>query len=151
MEPKGPSRLQALALQAIVPILLIGVVLPIGLVALLLLIDGASLSGAVDHGELFLAGGNAAFIACLLLMSARPDRAMGVFVVCQLAFVLVVLPSYAAWAHVTALSAQHDDYSEAMTVQGGLVATAAGLIVAIICVVYSFWSPKRSRRSSAAH
>lgn len=123
------TRWQALALQAVLPILLMGVVLPIGLVALLLEIEGAPISDAVDRGELFLAGGNAAFTGCLVLISARPDKAVFASICTSFASIGVVLPCYAAWALITTAGARHADYSVDAAVKWGLAAAVAGLLL----------------------
>jgi hypothetical protein len=144
------TRWQGLMLQGVLPILIFGIVLPIGLVALLLWIDGAPVSDAVNRGELFLAGGNAAFTGCLVLIVARPDKAIAAAISCFFVSAAVVLPCYMAWAHISTAQARHAEYSVDQAIQGGLVATAAGVLLAAAFVGYAFFAPAPSDDSSYA-
>ncbi|MBK5220040.1 MAG: hypothetical protein JJE35_09690 [Thermoleophilia bacterium] len=134
------TRGQNLMLQAVLPILLIGIILPIGLVVLLLWIDGSELSEAVDRGELFLAGGNAAFTGCLILLAARPDKAVGASISSMVVVIMVVLPCYVAWAHISTASARHAEYATSSALEGGVVAAAVGILLAAVLVLVAFFS-----------
>jgi hypothetical protein len=149
----GLSVVQAMMLHAVLPIVMVGVVLPVGLVALFLAIDGAPVSGAVDRGELFLAGANAAFTGCLVLVASRPDKALNASILSLMASVFVVLPGYAAWAYVSVASHRDLAYSVDLVINGGLVAAVAGIVASLALVGYAFLSgpgnpsgsdPKRS-------
>jgi hypothetical protein len=141
------TRLQAILLQAVLPIFLIGIALPIGLVALVLWLDGASASEAIDHGELFIAGGNAAFTGCLVLVSARPDKALGASIVSMFVCTVVVIPCYVAWALISTADSRAAEVSADKAMQGGWIAAAAGLLFAVVMVVYAYFSPRASTSS----
>jgi hypothetical protein len=127
-----------MTVQAVLPICLIGIVLPLGLPALVLGISEVSLSRAVDHGELYLVGANTAFASCLVLASNRTDRAMRVFILAVVAGTMVVGPCYLAWALITTASARSAHYSNYVTIHWGLIGAGCGLIVAVLFIAYSF-------------
>jgi hypothetical protein len=139
-QQSGLSLGQAMMLHAIIPIVLVGVVLPVGLVALFLAIDDQPISGAIDRGELFLAGGNAAFTGCLVLVAARPDRAVTASIVSLITSMFVVLPCYAAWAYVSVASHQDADYSVEMVIDWSVAAAIVGVTLALGLAAYAFLS-----------
>ena len=143
------SRWQTVALQAVLPILLIGVALPLGLTALVLGVDEISVSHAVDHGELFLVGGNAAFTGCLVLVANRPDRAINAFIVSTVIGAMVIVPSYIAWALLATSAARDAHYSMSVAIRWGAIAAIAGLITALALVVYTFFIPTGARAGSS--
>lgn len=138
------TRWQELMLQAVLPIFVFGIVLPVGLVSLLLWIDGERVSDAVTGSELFLAGGNSAFTGCLVLLLARPDKVIGASISYFFVSLVVVLPCYAAWAYISTAQVRHADYSADNALHGGLVATLAGVLLAGALVGYAFFAPSSS-------
>lgn len=134
-----------MALQAVLPILLIGIVLPLGLTALVLGLDEISVSHAVDHGELYLVGGNAAFTSCLVLVSNRPDQAINTFIVSSFISWTVVFPCYLVWALLATSTARAAHYSTNVTVHWGVAAAVAGLVTAVVLVIYAFFVPAGAR------
>lgn len=151
MEGARLTRWQQVLVQAVLPILVFGIVLPIGLVALLLWLDGKSVSDAVNGSELFLAGGNSAFTGSLVLLGARPDKAIGATISCVFVSALVVLPCYLAWAYISTAQVRHADYSAHKAIQGGLIATAVGLLLASVLVWYAFFAPTPAASASSAN
>lgn len=142
------DRWEEVAVQAILPICLIGIVLPLGLPALVLGVSEVPLSHAVDHGELFLVGANTAFGACLVLASNRMDRAMRVFILAVVVGAMVVGPCYLIWALITTASARSAHYSNYVTIQWGLIAAGCGLFIAILFITYSFLTPADASSSN---
>lgn len=130
-----------MALQAVLPIWLIGIVLPLGLPALVLGLSEVPLSQAVDHGELYLVGGNTAFASLLVLAWARIDQAVRVFILSALVGTTIVGPCYLIWALIATAGARSAHYSSYVTIHWGLVAAGCGLLVWIVVVAYSFFTP----------
>lgn len=143
MNDAGPqlTRWQTIMLQAVFPILLIGILLPLGLTVLVLGVDQVSLSHAFDHGELYLVGANAAFTSCLVLISNRPDQAINTFIISSFISSTVVFPSYFVWALLSTAPARAAQYSTNLKVTWGIVAAVAGLVTALGLVVYAFFIP----------
>lgn len=146
----GLSRWQEVVVQAVLPILFIGIVLPLGLTALVLGLDQIPLSKAVDHGELYLVGGNAAFTSCLVLISNRPDQAINTFIVSAVINFTVVFPCYLAWVLLATSTARETHYSTDVTIDWGFVAAIAGLLTAVVLVTYAFFIPAGARMKAPA-
>jgi hypothetical protein len=128
---------QTMLLQGVIPIVLVGLILPVGMTAFFLGIENASASAAIEHGDLFLAAGNSAFTGCIVLAASRHDSpyAMIVTVAVLLAF---VFPAYGAWALLTVQQILHKPYStDIATVWGGIGAVVAA-IIALVFVRLSY-------------
>lgn len=145
------SRWQAIALQAVLPILLIGIFLPLGLTILVLGLDQIPLSHAFNHGELYLVGGNAAFTSCLILISNRPDQAVNTFIVSAVINWTVVVPCYLAWALLATSTARAAHYSTNVAIDWGVIAAITGLLTAVVLVIYAFFVPVGARTEAPAH
>jgi|GEM_PF-2997981 len=141
----GLTRWQAFALQVVIPIALIGIVLPIGLPALILGLDGTPLEDAINHGELFLAAGNMSFTGCVVLVAMRPDRALTVSIFNSLVFGGVVMPSYLGWVHIATSVTREAEYSTDAAVRWGLVALAAALLATSVLTAYAFIRPSPAK------
>ncbi|HTR74170.1 MAG TPA: hypothetical protein VMH33_02790 [Solirubrobacterales bacterium] len=137
---------EELALQAILPICLIGIVLPLGIPALVLGLSEVPLSHAFNRGELFLVGANTAFASCLVLASNRMDRAVRVFILSVIVGATVVGPCYLVWALITTAHARSAHYSTYVTIHWGLIAAGCGLVVAVVFVSYAFLTPSSVSR-----
>ena len=121
-------------LLGVFPVILIGIGLPVGLVALLLMLKGAPVSQAVDQGELFLSGGNAAVTGCVVLVAARPERAVNAAISSLFILVLVVLPSYAAWAYIVVENPSTLERTMDIVLKGGLGMAVVGVALALTLV-----------------
>lgn len=122
--------------QGVLPIIVAGLVLPIGLVALFLAATGDSPSPAVSRGELFLAGGTAGFIGALVFATARQStgRSVAVFTV----LVLWVLPTYALWAFMAVREIQGHENPTAVVETGGFVCSTFGVCTGLALVVLAY-------------
>jgi len=142
----GPSSLsykQALLLQGVLPIVLIAVCLPLGLVVLFLAATAAPLRLAVSHGELFLAGGNASFAGCIVLLAARPDRALNAAIASLFALVLLVVPCYGLWAYISVDTLTKKSYATSVAEVGGAAWAVAGVVVSMAFVRYAYRPTKQ--------
>ena len=139
----GLTYKQAILLQGVLPVLIVAVLLPVGLVALFLATASASLRLAVSHGELLLAGGNASFAGCIVLIAARPDRPITAAIVCTFALILLVLPSYGLWAYVTVDTLTGRAYATAVAELAGAAWAVAGIVVSMAMVRYAYQPIKR--------
>lgn len=138
-KPMEMSRTQSFALLGIFGVLVVGVGLPLGLVAVMLESSSAgSIRGAVDHGELFLAAANAAIGGCVALIGSRRDNVLSRAIATLFVFAAVVFPCYAAWAAVTTHISLGLDYSEQFVVTGGCVAVVAAVVIALAMVAASY-------------
>ena len=134
---KGPqNRLSWFVVQGVLPIVVAGLVLPIGLVALFLAATGDSASPAVSRGELFLAGGTAGFIGALVFATARQTagRSVAVFTV----LVLWVLPTYALWAFMAVREIQGHANPTAVVETAGFVCSSVGVLTGLALVVLAY-------------
>lgn len=131
------SGKQWLLLQGVLPIVIVGVALPVGLVALFLAVKGASASGAIKHGELYLSGGNAAFTGCVALFSGRRGDRASVAIATLYVLMVVVVPCYATWAFFATQTALGETYSGTLATDGGAVSALAGSIVALTLIKLS--------------
>lgn len=135
------SLAQTMMLQGVIPIVLVGIALPIGLIALVLAIENAPVGGAFDHGALFLAAGNAAFIGCVSLIAARSDRPINAMIASMVVLVSIVVPAYACWAVLTVRSLLEMEYSQFLAVGVGGAYAALSAIVALVFVWLSYRPP----------
>lgn len=131
------SYRQAILLQGVLPVL-VAVVVPIGLTAFFLGLKGMSLREAIDHGELFLAGGNAAFAGCVVLIAGRPDEAINAAIAAIFALVLVVLPCYGLWAYVSVGSLAGETFVKSFVEIAGGMWAVAGVAVSLAFVRYTY-------------
>lgn len=136
------SLWQTMLLQGVLPIVLGGVILPIGLIAFFLAINHSPVTGAVDHGELFLAASNAGFIGCVTLVASRTDRAVNAMIASMFVLFGIVVPGYACWALLTVEGLLNNNYSEflAVAVGGGLALTA--MVVSLVFVRLPYHPPE---------
>lgn len=132
------TTVQYLLVQGVVSVLAISVLLPVGLVVLFLALRGRPVGGAIEHGELFLAGGNAAFVGAVGLFTARLEAGLNAAVAALLAIAFLVIPSYAAWAYLAVSALVGDSYSHAVAVASSAVAASVCVVTALILVRASY-------------
>jgi hypothetical protein len=142
------SLAQTMLLQGVIPIVLVGFVLPIGLIGLALALEEAPVSGAIDHGELFLSAANAGFIGCIALVASRTDEAINAMIAAIVVLVLVILPGYVGWALISVQGVLGRQYSNLWPIAMGgswaLIGTAVGLTL----VRLSYRPPIKTRSPS---
>lgn len=129
---------QALLLQGVIPIVLVGIVLPIGLIACFLGLEESPLQGAVKHGELFLAAGNAAFTGCVVLVAARSDIIINAVIASFVVLITIVVPGYACWALLTVQGLLAKPYSESLAIFGGGFFVVIASVVALTFVKLAY-------------
>lgn len=135
------ARWQTMVLHGVIPIILVGAVLPIGLTAAFLAMQQEPLIGAIEHGELFLSAGNAGFVGCLVLLGSRTDAAVSVALASMCALILIMVPAFCFWAFLTVQSSLDKDYSEQFAIiVGGAYAVLASA-VALVFVWLSYRPP----------
>jgi FlaA1/EpsC-like NDP-sugar epimerase len=133
-ETASPLRLttgQTMLLVGVIPIVIVGVLLPVGLIAAGLALSDGSAFDAIKHGELFLAAANAALAGCVALGAARTDRLALAVILAFLALLVIVIPSYVLWAILTVKELRNESYSESIAVVGGGGMTLAAIVVAL--------------------
>lgn len=128
------SPMQAFVLQGIFAGVVIGACLPIGLAVTFLAFREAPAADAVQHGELYLSGGNAAVVGCVCLVAARLDEAANAAIAALFAVTVVVGPCYAFAAYCSVQEVVHETVSRNVAVAGGAVAAAVGVGVALAFV-----------------
>lgn len=118
------------------PIVVVGVGLPVGLVALFLAAKGNAADGAVAHGELYLSGGNAAFVGCVALFARHGKNRRNALIATLYVLMVLVVPSYAMWAFFATETILSESYSGVVAVQGGLVSAVGGALagLTLICI-----------------
>lgn len=131
------TRLQSFLLQGALPILIIGVLLPLGLIGLFRAAFGSPIVGTIEHGELYLSGGNAAFTGCLVFASSRIDIPAKVAMTVLPTLILLTLPCYALWALLSVLTSRGQKYSLAIATTGGAYAAGVCIVVGLIFVYFS--------------
>lgn len=135
---EGLSRSQIFLIQGVLGVVTIGFVLPLGMVAVaLVFVEHASARHAVDQGELFLAGANAAFTACLVLLSGRQEAPLNAMIAILFALAFVVIPCYGAGAYCSAVSLGGGRVAASLAYIGGGVAAGGALLVGLVFVVWS--------------
>jgi hypothetical protein len=135
-----PSLAQTMILQGVIPIVLVGIFLPLGLTAFMLALEKAPIGDALEHGELFLAAGNTAFTGCIVLVTSRTDRALNATIAALAIHIAIILPAYACWAFLTVHALLDMDYSKELALVGGGIYAGLGAIVALILVRISYRS-----------
>lgn len=132
------SYRQAMLLQGVLPIVLVALVLPLGLTACFLAVKGAPVEDAMRHGELFLAGGNAAFTGCVVLLAARPDKALNAAIASLFSLVLLVVPCYGIWAFISVQALTKQSYAPEWAQTGGTVWALAGVASSMLFVRHAY-------------
>ena len=132
------SYRQAMLLQGVLPVMLVAVLLPIGMICFFLALRAMPISDAFAHGELFLAGGNAAFAGCIVLVAARPDEAVNAAIAAIFSLVLLVLPCYGIWAFISVGLLAGDTYVSSLVEVGGGAWAVAGITVSMAFVRYAY-------------
>lgn len=140
-DERSLSLAQTMMLQGVIPIVLVGIALPIGLVALVLAIENAPVAGAFDQGVLFLTAGNAGFIGCASLIASRSDRPVNAMIASMVVLVSIVVPAYACWAVLTVRNLLGMEYSHFLAVGVGGVYAVLSAIVALVFVRLSYRPP----------
>lgn len=128
---------QAMMLHGIIPIVLVGYILPVGLIAGFLAMRQAPLVGAIEHGELFLVAANTAFAGSVVLVSSRPDRLLTSVIVTFVTVVFIVVPGYAFWAGLTTQALTHESFSPDFAIVGGGGYAVAAILVALVFIRFS--------------
>jgi hypothetical protein len=127
-----------MVLVGVIPVLVVGVLVPLGLIAGFLALDETSAIDAVTHGELFLAGGNAAVTGCVALVATRHDNLLWATIAAFGVLLAIVLPCYGFWAFLTVQEMQDNDYSESLAVigGGGFALVAVSVAMAFVRLTY---------------
>jgi hypothetical protein len=134
----GLGLWQTILLQGVIPVVVVGVMLPIGFVGFFLAIWEAPISDAVGHGELFLSAANASFIGCLVLIVSRTDSLVNVLIASFFALLLIMLPAFGLWAALTVQSLLDKEYSEQLAILGGGAYALIATVVALVFVWLSY-------------
>jgi hypothetical protein len=137
--PAGAGELaltqsQGMMLRGVIPILLVGVLLPLGLILGFLVLREAPLRGAVENGELFLAAANTAFAGCVVLVSSRTDKLLSSMITSFVTVAFIVVPCYAFWAGLTVQEVTHGRFSSAFAIVGGGSYAVVAILVALVFV-----------------
>lgn len=135
------SLAQMMILQGLIPIVLVGFFLPIGLVAAALAIENAPIFNAVDHGELFLAGANAGFIGSLTLVISRTDQTVNSMITAFLVLIVIIFPGYFAWALLSVQALLGREYSDVWPMEVGGTWAIVGVVVGMALVKLSYRPP----------
>lgn len=138
-----PGRLElelweAMLLHGVLPVLLVGLALPIGLPACFFGAQGASAWEAVRHGELFLSAGNAGFTGALVLISSRTDIQIRAAIVAITALLLFMFIPFSLWGFLTTQAILGKNYSEEFAIIGGAGYTVVAVVVALVLVRVSY-------------
>jgi hypothetical protein len=139
-EPKHSSLgvWQTMLLHGGIPIVIVGIVLPLGLIAFFLAMQNEPIKGAVEHGELFLSAANAGFTGCLVLLVSRADESVNALIAALVALLLIMLPAFTCWAFLTAQGILDKDYSEQFAIIGGGSYALLATVVALVFVRLSY-------------
>lgn len=136
----GLTKAETIVLNGVLPAIVLGICTPVGLVAFCLALQGASVEGAVDHGELLLGAGNAAMVGAFAFLSARPNQSMwgtiGAF-----GYIILGIFAYAGWAWVTMCVITHSEYSHEAVVTYGIIAATFLGVVSLFLVAQTFKPP----------
>jgi hypothetical protein len=141
-----PTLMQTMMLHGVIPVLLVGLLLPLGLVGLFLAADNGEAGAAIKHGELFLAAGNAAFTGCVVLVSSRLDQLLNAVIASLVVLVLIVVPAYGCWSFLTAQQLLQKPGSENLAIVGGGCFALVAIAVALVFVRLSYTPTQRARR-----
>lgn len=134
--------MQVFLLQALFPILIVGVVLPVGLVAIFLALSEAAIGEAVSHGELWLGAGNAGLIGCLSLIASRHDAGLNAAITTLYTMAIVVIPCYAFWAGFSVRVIEGEAYSKVLAAEGGAIAAGAAVMFGVALVMLASQPPQ---------
>jgi hypothetical protein len=121
------SPRQFVLLNWCVAVLVVGVLLPLGMVAIFLEASSGSIGTTVEHGELFLVSGNATVTASTVLLATRLDQLLDAVIASFCAILLIAVPSYGIWAYMTTQSLLGGSYNLDFAVKGGWIMLAVGL------------------------
>lgn len=136
----GLTKAETIFLNGVLPAIVLGICTPVGLVAFCLVLQGAPVKGAIDHGELLLGAGNAAMVGAFAFLSARPNQSMwgtiGAF-----GYIVAGIFSYAGWAWVTMSVITHSKYSHDAVVTYGIIAATSLGVVSLFLVAQTFRPP----------
>lgn len=141
MRTRPPSSLVLFVLNWCIAILIVGVVLPLLMVAGALAVFESAVEGAISHGELFLAGGNATVTSSAVLMATRYDRPVNAAAAALAALLLIGVPSYGFWALLSAQVLLNRPYSVDFAVAGGTASAAVGLLVSCVFIWFASTRP----------
>ena len=136
-QPAEAARWQLVMLNWFLPVVVVGMCLPVGLIAGYLAMSNGHASAAIDHGELYLAGGNAGVTGCVVVLTSRLDRLLTSTIVSLTVILLGVVPCYSFWAYLTSKAVLGEAYDRTLATSGGGVAAFAGALVAFVLVCYS--------------
>lgn len=128
-------------LQGVVAILLVGLLLPIGLIAGMLALRDSPVRGAIEHGELFLIAANVAVAGSLLLVTSRTDHLLWMVIVALLVLLAVVLPCYVFWATATVQVLLGQEYSSHFAIVVGGVYAVLAILLALTFAWVSYQPP----------
>jgi hypothetical protein len=128
---------QTMVLQGVLPIILVGLMLPVGITAFFLALENAPVDSAIEQGSLFLAAGNSAFTGCIVLVSSRHDSPNSM-IATLLVLVGFVVPAYGGWALLTVQQILHKPYSTAIATVWGGIGAAVAIVIALVFVRLSY-------------
>lgn len=117
------------------PILVIEMLLPFGLVAGFLAASGGAIHGTLEHGELFLAAGNATVTGGMVLATARIGPGANGAIQAISAMSVLAVPSYSFWALLASGIVASRVQSRPFAGWGGLVAIVLSLGVSFYFVL----------------
>lgn len=135
------TRWQAMALQGVISVLLVGLLLPVGLIAGMLALRESPVRGAIEHGELFLVAANVAIAGSLLLVSSTTDHVLWRIIGALIAVLLVVMPAYLFWASVTIQVLLGQQYSSGFATVGGGIYAFFAILLALVFAWVSYQPP----------
>lgn len=130
----GLTKAQTVVINGVLPILVLGLGVPVGTVAVLLLLKSAPLGDAFDHGELLLGAGNAALVGVFAFLSDRPNDSLNVTLAAIVYTVLVGMASYVGWAYVSVEGLTNAPYSHsaALYLGGGFTLLSVGVSLYLV-------------------
>jgi hypothetical protein len=131
-------------INGVLPVLVLGIGAPVGLVAFCLALKGkgAPIAVAVSHGELLLGAGNAALVGAFTYLAARPDKnAVNGTIGAIVYIVLGGMPNYVGWAYVTVAGIDRSGYSHGAATTYGLIAAGVTGLVSLWFVSETFRPP----------
>jgi hypothetical protein len=128
-QPEQLSYWQSLAINWLFPIIIVGMVAPIALEAFALALANADASAALHHGELYLVSANTATCSGALLLASRLDRVFDASMAAYGAIILIALPSYFAWATLSAAAILGNSVNASFARIGGSVDVLLSLTV----------------------
>ncbi len=138
----GLTLAETIVVNGVLPVIVLGVLLPVGAVAFCLALKGAPVRQSVEHGELLLGAGNAAMVGSFTYLASRPsDSVIGTAgALCYLIFGGVF--PYLGWASIAVDVITDAKYSHAATEQWGAAAVIATAAMSLYCVSKTFRPPE---------